>query len=197
MSTAHRTRWLCHGHLERGQIADALLQLLSNLEFARDMGLRLQTRVERYYTTPRSRQRYRDLYGFASVGGRLPDGSIGFEIRKLSAPARHAGASGLAWSCDGDRGSPLILTVIALSIIQSRVTFETECAQHFIQALIIYGFALSLIATAPVTAVAVRAASDEIYLKRFHSPGADLSPRNARQHERSALAGPRRVWHDE
>ncbi len=54
--------------LNAEQIAGALLQLLSNLDFARDMGLRLQTRVERYYTTPRSRQRYRDLYGFASVG---------------------------------------------------------------------------------------------------------------------------------
>lgn len=54
--------------LDAEQIAGALWQLLSDLGVARDMGRRLQTRVERYYTTPRSRQRYRELYGFAGVG---------------------------------------------------------------------------------------------------------------------------------
>ncbi len=94
---------------------------------------------------------------------------IGFEIRKLSrqrgmlAPVASLGHATVI------AAGPWILTVIALGIIQSRVTFETEWRSTSVQALIIYGFALSLIATAPVTAVAVRAASDEIYLKRFHS----------------------------
>jgi glycosyltransferase involved in cell wall biosynthesis len=54
--------------LNAEQIAAALWQLLSNLDVARETGQRLQTRVERYYTTPTSRQRYRDLYGFAGAG---------------------------------------------------------------------------------------------------------------------------------
>lgn len=92
---------------------------------------------------------------------------IGFELKKLAkrrgmlAPAASLGHATVI------AAGPWLLTVIALSLIQSRVTLESEWRSGSVQALIIYCFCLSLVATAPITAVAVRFASDKIYLKRF------------------------------
>lgn len=93
---------------------------------------------------------------------------IGFELKKLAgrrgmlAPVASLGHATVV------AAGPWLLTVIALSLIQSRVTMETEWRSSSVQALIIYCFCLSLVATAPITAVAVRIASDQLYLKHFH-----------------------------
>lgn len=93
---------------------------------------------------------------------------IGFELKKL---ARRRGMLGPVASLGHATvvaAGPWLLTVIALSLIQSRVTLESEWRSSSVQALIIYCFCLSLVATAPITAVAVRIASDQLYLKHFH-----------------------------
>ncbi|WP_439572146.1 exopolysaccharide Pel transporter PelG [Phreatobacter sp.] len=92
---------------------------------------------------------------------------VGFELRKL---ARRRGILGPVASLGHATvvaAGPWLLTVVALSLIQSRVTLESEWRSSSVQALIIYSFCLSLVATAPITVVAVRVASDHLYLKRF------------------------------
>lgn len=92
---------------------------------------------------------------------------IGFELKRLAdrkgmlAPAASLGHATVI------AAGPWLLTVIALGLIQAGSTFETEARDQAVQSLIIYSFCLSLLATAPVTAIAIREASDRIYLKRF------------------------------
>ncbi|KPF66545.1 hypothetical protein IP69_14625 [Bosea sp. AAP35] len=94
---------------------------------------------------------------------------IGFELKKLAkrrgmlAPAASLGHATVV------AAGPWLLTVIAMSLIQSRVTLESEWRHDSVQALIIYCFCVSLVATAPITAVAVRVASDKIYLRQFET----------------------------
>ncbi len=92
---------------------------------------------------------------------------IGFELKKLASRRGMLAPMASLGHATVIAAGPWLLTVIALSLIQSRVTMESEWRSGSVQALIIYCFCLSLVATAPITAVAVRFASDKIYLKQF------------------------------
>ncbi len=94
---------------------------------------------------------------------------IGFELKKLAGRRGMLGPVASLGHATVIAAGPWLLTVIALGLIQSRVTLESEWRSGSVQALIIYCFCLSLVATAPVTAVAIRLASDKVYLGHFHA----------------------------
>lgn len=94
---------------------------------------------------------------------------VGFELKRLAGRRGMLGPVASLGHATVIAAGPWLLTVIALSLIQSRVTLENEWRSGSVQALIIYCFCLSLVATAPITAVAIRFASDKVYLKRFEA----------------------------
>lgn len=95
---------------------------------------------------------------------------IGFALRDLS---RRDGIIGPAASLGHGAviaAGPWIFTVLSIAIIhQATAEILTDEVSYAFRGLVIYAFALSLLATAPIVNVAIRQVADDIFLGAFHN----------------------------
>jgi uncharacterized membrane protein len=93
---------------------------------------------------------------------------IGFELRHLGrregliAPLASVGHAAFI------AAGPWIFTVVSMIAVHQATPDAMRLTVYAFRAMVIYAFALSLVATAPVVNVAIRLVADDIFLGRFH-----------------------------
>ena len=91
---------------------------------------------------------------------------IGFELQRLSSRGDVSAPLSSALHGAVVVAGPWLLTVWAMALLQRLIGLQT--AEAFtLQSIVIYLFCISLIATAPAVAAALRLVSDDFYLSRF------------------------------